>query len=594
MLHACRSALIALALGLADPGGAFAQSTDTWPSYTGVFPTQPLEFVRGPGFYLNLLRIVLCWLVFLAWVRSADWINQDAQRLKNNFNRWNQLALFSFVAMFVLVWVLPWFWVSFPLLLVAFAAPLALYVRDRNAKVNQADQVFTREHLRFWLANRLRPLGVKIATEAKAPVGPPINLTARGGATDRDDSANLFKAKQSSGFNPCGYLLVDAFQKRAGAMMLDFAKENLAAMKYQVDGVWTDAPVKDVKSADAILGVMKMLSGLNSAERVARQRGTFGAEYEKTRYVCRFQCQGTKVGERALLNFDDGKSAKLKLPDMGMPEKNQEALRALVGQKRGFVIVSAPPAGGLTTLLNATGGAIDRFMRSVVGIEEASAQDTKVENVPITTFDAAAGQTPATVLPGVIRQYPDAYVIPDLVDAATVGILCGEVAEDRLVVAGIRAKDAAESLLRVLMLKVPLKQFVPVVSGAVNQRLVRKLCDTCKESYNPGPQVLQQLAAAGQQVDKIYRPPQPPPADAKKEKPPCADCRGVGYRGRTGIFEVLVVDDNLRTVLLKQPQLEHVRLAARKAGMRTLQQQGAALVAQGVTSLEELIRALKE
>ena len=270
--------------------------------------------MRGPGFYLNIFRILLCWLVFLAWVHTADWINQDAQRLKSNYGRWNQLTLFGFVATFVLVWVVPWFWVSFPLLLVGFAAPLALYVRERNAKVNAADQVFTKEHLRFWLAGKLGRVGVKMAAEAQGPVGPPINLTARGGPTDRDDAANLFKAKQSSGFNPCGYLLVEAFRNRAGAMMLDFAKESLAAMKYQVDGVWADAPAKDIKSADAILGVMKTLSGLN-ADRARRwQRGTFVAEFEKTRYVCRFHEPRHQGGRAPLINFDDGKSAKSSWP----------------------------------------------------------------------------------------------------------------------------------------------------------------------------------------------------------------------------------------------------------------------------------------
>ena len=185
MLHACRSAAFALALWLAGAGCAFAQSTDSWPAYTGVFPTQPLEFVRGPGFYLSWFRIVLCWLVFLAWVHTADWINQDAQRLKSNFGRWNQMTVFSFMAAFVLIWALPAVWLgsfllTFPLLLAAFAAPLALYVRERNAKVNPADQVLTREHLRFWLANRLRPMGVKIATEAKGgrPVRPSTSRLA--------------------------------------------------------------------------------------------------------------------------------------------------------------------------------------------------------------------------------------------------------------------------------------------------------------------------------------------------------------------------------------------------------------------------------
>jgi len=338
---------------------------------------------------------------------------------------------------------------------------------------------------------------------------------------------------------------------------------------------------------------MKTLSNCYPTERVAPQRGTFVAQREKNKYLCRFSSQGTKTGERAIVNLDTGTLAKARLSELGMSTAMQEKLKTIVDEKRGFIVVSAPPGGGLSTLVAATITAVDRFMRTVTGIEEAGAQELTVENVTVKTFDPAKQETLATILPVLSRQYPDVYVVPELPDGPAVAGLCQEVAEERLVIGGIRAKEAPESLLRVLMLKVPMKQFVPVVTAAVNGRLLRRLCETCKEAYPTPPQTAQQLAAMGHPAEQLYRPPQPV-VDAKKPPPVCPDCQGTGYRGRVGIFELLVVDDGVRAALVKQPTLETVKQAARKAGMRSLQEEGAALVAQGITSLTELMRALKE
>ena len=585
--------LAAIAAAMADPAAAWAQTSEKWPTDTGHYPTNPLDFSYGPGLYLSLVKIAIFWLVFLLWVKSADWVNQDAQQRKNRAQTWNQVMFAPFIVAVIIVWLLPWFWLGLPILAAALVLPLGAYVRDRNSKLMPPEHVFTREHLRYWAAGRLRPLGIKIAVEAKKKNEPQVQLKAQGGANDREDAANQLKAKQSFGFAFCGDLMWEAIQRRAGAVMLDFTREQVG-LRFQIDGVWSDEPPKDRKSGDAILEAMKTLANLNPTERVAPQRGTFVTQREKTRYQCRLMSQGTKTGERAVVQLDTGALAKARLPELGMSAAMQERLKAVVDQKRGFVVVSAPPGGGLTSLVAATATAVDRFMRSVSGIEDVTVQELVVENVTITTYDPRKQETMATILPALSRQYPDAYVVGELSDGPSVGMLCDEVGEDRLVIGGIRAKEAPESLLRVLMLKVPMKQFVPVVTAAVNGRLMRRLCETCKEAYPTPPQTAQQLAAMGVPAEQLFRPPQPVVIEGKKPPPVCVDCQGSGYRGRIGFFELLVVDDGVRAALLNKPQLETVRQAARKAGMRSLQEEGAALVAQGITSLTELMRALKE
>lgn len=598
MRKACSRAAAVWAAWVVAGSAVLAQNASSWPVDTGIFPTQPLEFARANGSYLSWIKIIVIWLVFLAGVKLADWVNQDAQRLKENYRRSNQLTCFSLLGGMVLVWVIPWFWLDLLLLAAAIAAPVGLYVRQRNAKVNPADQVLTREHIRYWASENLRPLGIKIEAEPRVAAGPPINLTAGGGKNDVENAGILLKAKQSPGFLWTAQLVADAVERRSQALMLDFSQQAVA-VRYQIDGVWTDMPGKDRQSGDAILATMKSLAGLDPAQRTATQKGIFGANKDRVKYTCRLVSQGTKTGERAVVQLDDGANVQRKLPELGMSAELQAQLKSLLAEKRGFVVFAAPPGGGLTSLINASATLVDRFMRSVIAVEDVARPDTKIENVTVTTYDSSAGQTAATVLPEVIRQYPDAFVVPLLTDPQTVGILCGEVAEDRLVIAGIHAKEASEALLRVLLLKVPLKQFVPVVSGVVAQRLIRRLCDTCKQPYAPSPQIAQQLATTGENPETIYRPPPPTPADAPKgkDKPPpvCPDCKGSGYRGRVGIFELLKVDDSVRAALLKQPQqLDGVRLAARKAGLKLMQEEGKLLVAKGVTSWEELVRAMKE
>jgi type II secretory ATPase GspE/PulE/Tfp pilus assembly ATPase PilB-like protein len=356
----------------------------------------------------------------------------------------------------------------------------------------------------------------------------------------------------------------------------------------------------DRQSGDVMLAVIKLICALNINERRAKQKGKFGIEYRRKKLTGLFTSQGTQTGERVSIVFDDGQLVAEKLADTGMREKMEQDLRGMLAQHEGLILFSSPPGQGFSTTFNAALRSSDRYIKNWVEVCEAEARDPDVENVPVTTYDASKGETAMTVLPKLLRTYPDVVVIRNLADGDTARLMCEQVTEEkRLVLCGIRAKDAVEALLRVLMLKVPPAEFAPVVLGSLNQRLVRRLCDDCKQPYAPTPQVLQQLGIPQGKVQAFFRNhegPLPLPPDAPRNAVPqlCHNCGGMGFKGRAAVFELLTMTDDLKKVLATTPKLDVLRAAARKSGFRTMQEEGIALVAKGVTTLPELLRVLKE
>ncbi len=575
-------------------GAAPAWLAGTQSLLAEAWPNMDQPFVRGPGYYLSLPKILLCWLLFLLWVRTTDLVSQDCQRLKLSYALWNSVVFFTFVAAFILLWLLPWFGLGFFLMLLAYAVPLAAYVWFRNQSVSAERRILTPDYFRHFLSQRKRAIGMKVSDEPKAAKreGPPVNFTAQGGKTDRDNAANLLLARQSPGFPLARQLLADAFDHRAEGIALDYTEQSVA-VRYQIDGVWHNHEPRDRASGDVMLAVLKTIAALNVNERRARQEGTFAAEFKGLKYNCRIASQAAQTGERVILQMADPAAAAKKwtFEELGLRNKLEEQLKGLLGQSKGVVLFASPPAGGLTTTIGTAVRAIDRFLRDTVAVEEAAHREPEVDNVPVTTYNAAAGESPFTVLPKMARTYPNVYVVRDLVDLETIEFLCEQVGEDRLVVSGIRAKESAEALLRVLLMKIPATKFAPVALGVLSQRFIRKLCDKCKEAYAPTPEMLKQMGLSPGKVQALYRPPQPQPD--QKPPPPCPDCLGLGYKGRTALFELLVVNDGVREALIKTPKLDVVRDTARKAGMRTMQEEGILLVAKGVTSVAELARVMK-
>jgi type II secretory ATPase GspE/PulE/Tfp pilus assembly ATPase PilB-like protein len=581
-------ALVAVLLGL---GAAQAWAAD-WPPYDPD-PVAKANF-RGSGFYLNWIKILGCWLIFLLWVKTSDWASTDCLDLKLDYLRWNPIIVGTFMAAMIFVWLIPSlsFWIALPLLLIAYITPLMIYIIHRNSKVDNNRRVMTAEHLRYVFATGLNKLGMKVEVEKRDPheSGPPIKLFAHGAPDAVSDNARLLMARQSPGLLAAREILAEGMASRATSFMLDYSPQGVT-VRTLIDGVWISHEPRPREQGDPALESLKLLCGMNPQDRQNRQEGGFALEYESRKYIATMISQGTSTGERAVIQFEEGKIPRRSLDDLGLRTKLQEQLLETLGAKQGFVLLSAPPGGGLRSTTDAVLHACDRFTREFAAIEEEGNRYQEVENIQLTTYNAAAGQTPADVLPRFFRTEPNVAVLRDLVDAQMVEFVLDQVSDDRLIISTIRAKDCVEALMRVLALGVSPSDFAKCVTGVTCQRLIRRLCDDCKEAYAPAPQVLQQLGIPEGRVQALYRPFQPNPQEPKE---PCKTCGGIGYFGRTAIFEVLIVGDAVRNTLSAGPKLESLRQAARKDGMKSLQEEGVLLVAKGVTSLPELMRVLKQ
>jgi type II secretory ATPase GspE/PulE/Tfp pilus assembly ATPase PilB-like protein len=551
--------------------------------------------MKRPFFYWP--KLLAFWLLFLIWVKSADWVNRDTQIFDLGYGKWNLIMFFPFLAV-LLLFVFPIvvgfanFWLGVGLLSVTYLATYVPYVVTRNNAVQLHEKVFTPDWFRYEIAHLGSKVGLKISAErlAEYEKGAPVELMAIGAPEERDNQANLITARQSPGYLLVKELIADMSDRRSDRAILDYTQQSVVVRQH-IDGVWHNSEARDRESCDVMLAVMKTLANLNATERRKKQEGKFAAMYKDHSYVCPIASQGVPTGERVVVQLLGGYQRAFKTyEDLGMRTKVAEQWSALMARDKGLIIIAALPEGGLTTLTDVSLTETDRLLRDFASIEEEQHREREIENIEVTTYNAAKGETPATILPALIRKYPNVYVLREFTDPDAAKLLLDEVRdEDRLVVTSVRAKEAPEALLRMLQQKVPQRDFAAVVTAVMCTRLIRKLCDACKVAYAPAPDLLKKLGIPAGKVEALYRVPKPEELDK-----PCLECGNLGFKGRTAVFELFVVDDKIREILVKQPKLELLRKAAREAGMRTFQEEGLLLVAKGVTSLAELQRILKE
>src|SRR3990172_4899646 len=181
-----------------------------------------------------------------------------------------------------------------------------------------------------------------------------------------------------------------------------------------------------------------------------------------------------------------------------------EQWSVLVASDKGMLIIAGMPEGGITTATDVSLMETDRLLRDFVSIEEVQHREREIENIEVTTYSAAKGETPATILPALIRKYPNVYVCRDFVDAGTAKLLIDEISEDRLVITSVQAKEATEALLRMLQKQVPQLHFAKSVSAVLCIRLIRKLCETCKVAYEPTPDLSKKLGLPEGKVEALF------------------------------------------------------------------------------------------
>ncbi|WDI44104.1 ATPase, T2SS/T4P/T4SS family [Bremerella sp. P1] len=581
---------------LAQEGGEAAAAPEAAPAAAPASTPAPVAATdpTDEGFFVNPFLLLPVIILFCMWTYSTDWIGQDCPQRKLSPEAWVIPNVLVFGLTFWLFCAAIPYFGGFLLAILAWAVPLFMYIKTRNAMLDPHERVMTKDHIRYLIGTWS---GGKVKRELKEPweEGPEIQITAMGNSDPAKNTENLYTARKM----PDAYvwvkeLIFEMITRRASKVMMDYTKETVA-MRYLIDGVWLAGENRDRESSDQMLVVLKLISNMNPNERRARQAGEFEIKYDiKKKVICSLNTQGTQTGERAILAVP-AVTAKLEtLEDLGMRDAMIQEVKGLMGAPNGLFVFAARPEGGFTTLWQTGLSSTDRLMRDFAGIEVKNSREPEVMNISLKYYDPAAGEAPEAALTSVIRNQPDALFVRRIDNPEVFGILLNEANSKRMCFTTVNAKeDCAEAILRLLSLKIPADEYASALNGVLYTRLCRRLCKGCREEFQPSVALLKRMGIPPNKVDKLYKTPTPPGPDDPK-KPPCEHCGGIGYYGRVGIFELMKVDDGIRRAIVKTPKLEAIRGASKQAGNKTLQEEAIRLVATGVTSLEEISRVLKE
>lgn len=427
---------------------------------------------------------------------------------------------------------------------------------------------------------------------------PPITILPNG-ANDAAREASLNAVLSSPGYPELLFMLVEVFERRVEKVLLDYRRENVA-VRFNIDGVWHEFPERDRVSGDCLLAVLKRIADLDYTERRAKQQAEFGAKYRAKTIRLKFTSQGVRTGERVLVEVLYPGTAIDKFEQTSIRKSMLDQWIELLKKPSGMLLTSAMPGDGKTTIWRCTMHAADRFIRDFFSFENKGAKEPDIINIEAQLYDAAAGETPLKLLPQAMLRQPDVLCLPDLVDGEVVDEFCEQAIDhEKFVIGHVPARNATEALVRVLALGANPEFFAKTIQGVLYQRVIRKLCDNCRQPYDPHPELLKKLGIRPGRVQALYAQWQPPPpeelVDEKGnpiEVPVCPRCYGVGYLGRAAIYELIVINDEIREALKTKPTVAQLAAITAKHHVE-LRDEGVVLVAKGATSVEELQRVLQ-
>ncbi|HEV3238900.1 MAG TPA: type II secretion system ATPase GspE [Casimicrobiaceae bacterium] len=371
-------------------------------------------------------------------------------------------------------------------------------------------------------------------------------------------------------------LLLQALRERASDIHFE-PYEGRSVVRFRVDGMLRDVIEPPRALHAALVSRLKVMASLDIAEKRMPQDGRMALKLGDKSVDVRVSTLPTGPGERVVLRLLDKDSARLDLTALGMSDATLAAIDRLIREPHGIVLVTGPTGSGKTTTLYAAMSRLDRGTLNVMTVEDPI--EFALDSVGQTQVNPKIELNFARALRSILRQDPDIIMIGEIRDLETAQIAVQASLTGHLVLATLHTNDAASAVTRLADMGVEPYLLASSLLGVLAQRLVRCLCPDCRAAAPPTPgeaQVLERLGLSRMQ----------PLWSAAG----CAACGGSGYRGRTGIYELLQVDDGLRPLIHDRAGEAALREASIRAGTRPLSADGARWLADGTTSLAELLR----
>jgi general secretion pathway protein E len=404
-------------------------------------------------------------------------------------------------------------------------------------------------------------------------------------------------------------LFSEASKRRASDIHIE-PEEREVIVRYRIDGELHETKRAPKAFMPNIVARVKIMSGLNIAEKRLPQDGRITLKIAGKGVDIRVSTIPTSRGfERIVMRLLNKSSVLLDLPDLGFYGREYALMDHLINRPHGIILVTGPTGAGKTTTLYACLNRINKPNLNILTAEDPV--EYELPRIHQLHVNAKIGLTFASALRAFLRQDPDVIMVGEIRDKETAEIAVHASLTGHLVLSTIHTNDAAGAVARLTEMDVEPFMVASSMIGILAQRLVRKLCDHCKEPYEASDYELEQLGmdpvAAAKKRSRVmsaayaprgvvYDPPLPPEGTRPIFYKPkgCDECGGAGYGGRRGIYEMMLIDESVRGLILKHADATAIRRAAMEAGMDNMREDGGRKVLSGMTSVEEVLAATQE
>jgi len=527
------------------------------------------------GGYISPIKFAVFVALFFAWMPLVRWIHADAQAVRAKATTWTA-AIAATGAGAIVIWLLaPFFVIGLLLYLIAVGATALAYVVHRNARVADFERVLTANHIRGIFVNEKKKFTA--ATKGMSFI------------TANENKAPLPKAKtpEAFGFKTTCEVFEDAIWRRTSDIVFQPNPQGYS-VTYSIDGVPTKQPQRTKEQMEYFIHYVKQLADLDTNERRKPQTGNFKVIKNLREFKWEITAAGSTAGEQVKLTKVEAYSL-MNLEDIGLDPDQFIQLQSIRDIDQGLFIISGPKKSGVTSTLYAMLGNHDPFMNDINTLERHPAAELGNITQHIYSLADTGITTYAKKLQTVLRTAPDIIGIADCEDPKSAQLACAAARDGKIVYVTLEATNVIQALGKWLKFVPDKDSAIQSLIGILCQRLTRKLCDECKQAYQPKQDLFRKLNIPADKIKVLYR-----PGDVQYDKRgrpiPCENCQGTGFFGRTGIFEVAMIDDQIRTAMKQAKSLREISSHFRRSGMLYMQEQAVKKVAEGITAINEVIR----
>lgn len=392
---------------------------------------------------------------------------------------------------------------------------------------------------------------------------------------DEDIDLDKDQAGSSPVIRFVNYLIYNAVKEGASDIHIE-PQEKKLQVRYRIDGVLFDAMNPPGHMKNAIVSRLKIMANLDIAERRIPQDGRIRAMVHGRKLDLRMSTLPMVSGEKVVLRILDTRSIQVNLDDLGMSDDMLQMWKHQIKQPHGIVLVTGPTGSGKTTTLYSSLNQMDRQKLNISTVEDPV--EYHLGGINQTQTHESIGMSFAGALRALLRQDPDVIMVGEIRDGETSKIAIQASLTGHLVLSTLHTNDAPSAVTRLINIGVEPYLIGTALNAVVAQRLVRKICDHCKEQQPPDAHIAEHLAMQGIAIDQVW--------GGKG----CEKCRNTGYSGRVGLYEMLLLNDQLRDRIAGNPNVTEFRRMCVEGGMVSLRQDGFQKVAKGLTTVDEVLR----